>query len=344
MDKVMGIRGPQGKLAILFGILFSSLALLGCTDVFIDDTVVECTEESLQAVTGPLLATEANLLVAFIGDQGFNADAEAVLTLIRDEGADMVLHQGDLDYRGKPDEWDQMVSGILGPDFPYFASVGNHDVGDWEDYQVVLQARLDRIEEADCIGDQEDLGIKTACSYKGLFFILSGVGTMDFEHPQFISEQLCSSNSLWRICTWHKNQRLMQVGSKRDEVGWGTYDTCRLNGAIIATGHEHSYSRTHLMDNFGTQKIQSTSNTLEIDRGHSFAFVSGLGGKGIRPQKKALADKPWWASVYTKSQDANHGALFCNFGDGGVDNEAYCYFKDIDGNVPDEFHLINLIN
>ena len=38
----------------------------------------------------------------------------------------MVLHQGDLDYDDDPDKWDRMIS--KGDDFPYFASVGEHDV------------------------------------------------------------------------------------------------------------------------------------------------------------------------------------------------------------------------
>ena len=37
------------------------------------------------------------LRVAFIGDQGLGPNAIAVLELIKDEGARMVLHQGDFD-------------------------------------------------------------------------------------------------------------------------------------------------------------------------------------------------------------------------------------------------------
>jgi hypothetical protein len=40
----------------------------------------------------------SNFTIAFIGDQSVSAGAVAVLELIRDEGADMVLHQGDLGY------------------------------------------------------------------------------------------------------------------------------------------------------------------------------------------------------------------------------------------------------
>ncbi len=43
----------------------------------------------------------------------------------------MVLHQGDFDYKDDPDAWDQRINLVLGPDFPYFASIGNHDFAFW---------------------------------------------------------------------------------------------------------------------------------------------------------------------------------------------------------------------
>ena len=243
----------------------------------------------------------------------------------------MVLHQGDFDYKDDPEEWNLQINEVLGPDFPYFASIGNHDFAAWPQYQRKLQDRVNRTNGAEC---ERDLGVKSHCNYKGIFFILSGAGTKDLEHDRYIEKQLDRNNFTWRICSWHKNQRLMQVGGKPDGTGWNVYEECRKGGAIIATGHEHSYSRTHLMESFEEQIVASTSNTLEIEKGKTFAFVSGLGGKSIRRQVDELASKPWWASVYTATQDANYGALFCIFNVDGIENKAYCYFKDIDGNVP----------
>ena len=131
----------------------------------------------------------------------------------------------------------------------------------------------------------------------------------------------------------------MQVSRKSNQVGWDAYEKCRKGGAIIATGHEHSYQRTHLMDELETQSIDSTSNTLHIRDGKSFAFVSGLGGQSIRPQT-SLAANPWWAAVYTSTQGASFGALFCTFNVDGEENKAHCYFKDVNGEIPDEFDLI----
>ena len=135
----------------------------------------------------------------------------------------------------------------------------------------------------------------------------------------------------------------MQVGGKTDEVGWPAYEECRLAGAIIATGHEHSYSRTHLMSHFETQTIASFSSNLVLSQGETFAFVSGLGGASIRPQVDGLGANPWWASVYTADERAKFGALFCSFNVNGSEDKAACYFKDIDGNIVDSFNVISRI-
>lgn len=281
---------------------------------------------------------ENGLLVAFIGDQGLGENAEAVLELIHEEEAGLVLHQGDLDYDEDPEAWDAQINQTLGEDFPYVASVGNHDKDAWGGYQTVLQSRIDRIAGLTCEGN---LGINSRCTFQGLLILLSGVGTLGEGHAEYLQTQLDNTEAVWKICSWHKNQRLMQVGGKSNETGWEVYDICRRGGAIIATGHEHSYSRTHLMSSFENQTIASADNTLNIRQGETFAFVSGLAGASIRDQDEELAAHPWWASIYTKDQDAKYGALFCRFGVAGVSENGSCYFKDIDGNTPDTFDLVS---
>jgi len=108
----------------------------------------------------------------------------------------------------------------------------------------------------------------------------------------------------------------MQAGGKADETGWGVYEESRRAGAIIATGHEHSYARTHLLASMQEQQVASDSNELVLetddpltpeDEGRSFAFVSGLGGQSIRDHE-VFGD--WFASVYSSTQGATNGALF----------------------------------
>ncbi|MBV9929010.1 MAG: metallophosphoesterase [Acidobacteria bacterium] len=287
-----------------------------------------------------------NLKVAFIGDQSLGPDAVAVLNLIKLEGAQAVLHSGDLDYADNPAAWEAQVNSVLGPDFPYFVTIGNHDELKWAaagGYQQLVEARFTRLG----IAWSGRLGVRSSFHYRGLFFVLAapgiGGGFDDGASDLYVREQLAADNSVWSICSWHKNQRLMQVGGKTDETGWGVYEEARKGGAIIATAHEHSYSRTHLLSSMSPQTIASSSNTLSLTKGKSFAFVSGLGGHSVRPQ---LVGGSWWASAYASTclageaycqPNAAPGALFGVFNVDGRPNKALFYFKDINGKVVDSF-------
>lgn len=299
------------------------------------------------------IPTEANLKVAFIADQGFGKKASAVLQLIADEKADMVLHQGDFDYNDDPDAWDKQISSLLGPDFPYFASIGNHDTDAWLGYQQKLQARLGRISGATCSGD---LGVKSVCRYKGLFFILSGAGTRGSGHDVYIRDQLAADNSIWRICTWHKNQHDMQAGGKKDEVGWQPYRVCQGSRAIIATGHEHTYSRTLTLTDVGNRAkghgATGQPDQVQVGVGKTFVFVSGLGGQTKRDYHPAQHDDDtWWATIYTSdyylrngeeitNYNYDYGALFVTFYVDGDPTKARGYFKNIDGEIIDTFDIV----
>jgi cysteine-rich repeat protein len=289
----------------------------------------------------------AGLKVAFIGDQGLGPASVAVLQLIEDEGADAVIHAGDFDYGDDPAAWDAQIDATLGSGFPYFALIGNHDDIPWYTvggYQERIAARMVGLG----IPWEGDLGVKSTIHWQGLHIVMTAPGIFELgdptgEYEDYVRDEFAGSDSVWRISTWHKLMRDMQVGAKIDETGWGVYEASREAGAIVATAHEHSYSRTHLMSDFDDQVIASTGDPLVLaaddpgtgpDEGRSFAFVSGLAGRSIRNQVRS-AD--WWASVYTGTQDATDGALFAVFHVGGNPRLASFYFKDVDGNVIDTF-------
>jgi hypothetical protein len=285
------------------------------------------------------------LTVAFLGDQGLGPSAWAVLELVRDEGADAVLHLGDFDYADQPLLWEAQIDAILGPDFPYFAVAGNHDVDAFDGrfgYQDLMRARLRRLG----IAFEGDLGRQSTIRWKGLLFVLvtpDVFGPGDGFHDLYLRERLLQDLSVWRIAAWHENMRLMQVGGKGDSTGWGVYEEARRGGAIVATAHEHSYSRTHLLDRMPDAHVASVSDTLVLtrdlpwtprDEGRTFVFVSGLGGASIRDQE---LEGPHWASVHTSDQGATFGALFGVFHVDGDPRRARFYFKDLRGAVVDEF-------
>lgn len=287
-----------------------------------------------------------NFKVAFIGDQSLGPDALAVLNLIKLEGAQAAVHSGDLDYVDNPAAWEAQLNSVLGVGFPYFVSIGNHDELKWaaaDGYQQYVESRFTRLG----ISWSGRLGVRSSFHYKGIFFVLTAPGIEsgfdDGASALYIRDQLAADNSVWSVCSWHKNQRLMQVGGKLDETGWDVYEEARKGGAIIATAHEHSYSRTHLLSSMSSQTVASTSNTLSLTRGKSFAFVSGLGGHSVRAQS---IGGNWWASVYASTclagdpvcrPNAAPGALFGVFNVDGQPNKAFFYFKDINGRLIDSF-------
>jgi uncharacterized repeat protein (TIGR02543 family) len=307
--------------------------------------------DSLQVIVSDPTAPP-EVTIAFIGDQGLGADAEAVLQLILNEGADAVVHSGDFDYSDDAVAWDAQIDGILGPDFPYFASVGNHDTSQFYasgGYQDRLAARMNRIG----IPWTGDLGVQSALHFQGIFVLLTApdiYGAGDGFHDLYIRDQLATDDSIWSISSWHKNMTAMQVGGKGNDTGWGVYEESRRGGAIIATGHEHSYSRTHLLSNVQSQTVAGVGEPLVLaeddpvtseDEGRSFVFVSGLGGKSIRNQD---IDGPWWASIYTSDQGADYGAMFGVFHYQGDPRLARFYFKDIAGTVVDEFLVVSSVD
>ena len=320
-----------------------------------ETTVAETTStETTAATTGDApLATDENLRVAFFGDHGLSLWSLANLQLIRAEQADFLVVLGDFDYDDAPPVWNNLLEMGLGADFPVFAAVGNHDVEAWDGYQQILRDRVNAIPGADCQGE---LGVQASCYYRGLFFLLSGVGTLGDGHEAFLESELAETDAIWKICAWHKNQNDMQLGEKGDEVGWGAYQACMNGGAIIATGHEHSYGRTMTLTELGDAAADHGAvgdpTLMEVGPGKTFVFVSGLGGASIRAYIPELHDDDtWWAAYYTDDRwlktdglvtdkyQAEGGVLFIDFHVDGDPYKARGYFKNVNGELIDEFEI-----
>jgi hypothetical protein len=154
-----------------------------------------------------------------------------------------VIVNGDMDYRAPadPNHYSRFLDATLGPDFPVFVTVGNHDRPWWYEFgdgsggysnvfaQRYRKANLDR----HCVGE---IGVNSVCLYKGILLVLSGIGeTAPPDDPGYLAflEHSLKSNpeSTWRVASWHKNQKFLQLCSKKlDEVGWDPYEICRKHG------------------------------------------------------------------------------------------------------------------
>lgn len=194
------------------------------------------------------------------------------------------------------------------------------------------------------------------CSYKGLVFVITSYGTTlptcwnycegcptTLGQTVFIDKALKAFPSPWRVCSWHKNHHLYQIGQKYTEVGLPLYDVCRKHGAIITTGHEHSYSRTKRMSSFQEFTVsQDQDDTIVLREGYSLAWVSGIGGIPIRDADPSLEANAWWASTAAKvgtATSASYGAVICKFNLNGELRRALCETKLVDGRIIDSFYL-----
>ena len=279
--------------------------------------------------------TAPNLKVAFIGDSGEGTDFQNVLNLIKAEGAEIVFHQGDFSYTSSATTWSNRINTTL-PNVIYLGSDGNHD--DWAMYAPFFQQQITKRQN-----DLTVTGTVTSGNYAVVYKGLKVANIQENGYVTFAKDQLTTADNIWKVCAWHKNQQAMQVGSKTDERGWQLYEDCRAAGALIMTGHEHSYERTKTLTNMTMQTIDpacSSPTQLCVAPGKTFTVVSGLGGTGIRNQDRCLTGcNNIWAKIYTSDQGAQFGALFMIFNYQGNPNKAHGYFKNTSGQIVDEFDV-----
>ena len=237
------------------------------------------------------IASAELVKVAFMGDQGVGQHSQSVLSLIANEGTDLLMIQGDLGYdKNAADSWNANLDNALGENFPVLIVVGNHENYEWPRYRSLIQQRINRATELNCSGNT---GVKALCRYKNIDIVQVAPGVSevdgvdaDDDYAQFIRSSFAASNARWRICSWHKNQRELQTGDKGNSTGWDVYDACLDAGAMVALAHEHAYSRTYLLSDFENQTIAHKNSEMTLEPGKSFAFVSGLGGREVRSQKR----------------------------------------------------------
>ncbi len=314
--------------------------------------------------TAPLsapVATTPHLKVAFIGDSGAGAGFASVIQLIKEEEVDLVMHQGDFSYRAGPTpKWLAAIS-QLDPAIPYLGADGNHD--NWPEYAPFFEEQVQK--RGVSLSHGSVAASNYAVTYQGLRVLFHE----ESGNNAFNRQVLVDDSHIWKICSWHYNRRDFQAGGKADIVELKTYQTCINAGALIATGHEHSYSRSYTLANLSAPSHGALGEPtiMQVARGNpgkSFLFVSGLGGNTTRDYHADLHDDDgWWATIYTSnrycqntctatdfsgqdkhrdiaSYDYTWGALFIEF---NVDNNPYKargYFKTVDGDIIDEFTIL----
>jgi hypothetical protein len=288
--------------------------------------------------TAATVPTDPNLKIAFVGDTGTNENYVAVLRLVEKERAQALVVEGDMSYEANADAWWDATESVLGRSFPVFVARGNHDDSSWQEHLARAARHLD--------GAVRTPGAHDA-NYGTVFRGLVIATIRKGDTPANLLPFLENDDHIWKICSWHQNQAAMQVGEKGDEMGWDVYEACRRVGAIIETGHEHTYHRTKTLTDLATQTVDprcGSASELCVGPGRTFVNVVGLGGESIRPQARCLpATPPYgckgeWAFIYTENQSAKYGAQFITF-NAGDPYRAVGAFETIDGEIVDRFTI-----
>ena len=298
-------------------------------------------------------AMPVNLTIGFIADTSITEETQRLYQSMYADGADVMVVSGDLDYINFADGWDTLITNSLRVDYPMLVAAGNHDEAIWPEYQAKIVRRWQMAGLTNCEGV---VGVAHACTWKGVTIVqitpgvfndtdspwatTSGLG--DFDFVQYIRASFTKYPSPWRVCSWHKNQQLMQTGDKKNETGWGVYNECMAWGAMIMTGHEHSYERTYQMSSLENVTVApgavNTPKQLMLTPTLGFVVVQGLGGRGIRVDR-AGASATWWAVRDNSNTGATFSANVCKFNVNGNAKQAYCYAKNINGRVVDEYFV-----
>lgn len=300
------------------------------------------------AAAGGGTSTTPNFKVAFMGDQGITSNAKAVLNLVKRQNAALIVHLGDFDYENDPAAWESQTNSVLGGSWPQLAVIGNHDEN-VSGYQAQIAKRTPPA-PATCTGSR---AARAICKVNGLVVIEEGMPYTSSKDNAtdvaFIRDTLVANrSSMWKICAWHAQTDTLQVGEKGNETGYNGFEECRKEGAIVFTGHEHSYHRTKTLTSFTSQTVDSSCNSTSyvcVGPGRSFTAVSGLAGVGIRGQERCMPTTPpygckgEWAKIYTTDQGAKYGALFVTFNINGNPKLAKGEFINISNEVVDSFEI-----
>lgn len=267
------------------------------------------------------------------GDIGVSTGARKVLDVVAGLKPELNLALGDFTYEaGIEQSFCDMVTGSLGPDFPYQLVTGNHESGgrdgDIENFVRCLPNRLPGVDGV--YGTQWRVDVPESNPVVRFVMVSPGI---DFRDGKPLDYSKGSERWRWTVDAID--------GAKARQIPWtvvamhvpclsvGTYDC--LAGReftnmlmekrvdLVLSGHDHVYQRTHQLGmggqcpeivpaSFSAGCLADTDNDMVQGAGTVFATI-GVGGVGLYDVHNDDPEAGYFATWSGKNRNPTLGTL-----------------------------------
>lgn len=273
------------------------------------------------------------------GDIGVGSKARKVLGAVAKIKPALNLALGDFSYQaGLEQQFCDMVTGVLGPGFPYELVTGNHESdghdGDIATFAQCLPNRLPGL-----VGDYGTQWYVDVPEKNPLVRIVMVSPGIKFRDGKTLDYGRDSERWTWTADALD--------GAKERNIPWtvvGMHTPCFNLGAyscqpgadftnlliekkvdLVLTGHQHLYQRTHQLghspdcpalvpDEFSKQCLGGTGGSLTQGRGTVFAGV-GIGGVGLHDVREDDPEAGYFAEWSGKNVKPTYGTLKVSVGE-----------------------------
>lgn len=294
------------------------LAILGCV--------------SLAGCESSAVADGRSVHFTAAGDMGLGKGAKSVLDVVAGLEPDFHLALGDLSYKtGAEQEFCDIVTGKLGPEFPYEVVAGNHESdgsdGDINNFVQCLPNRLPGLQGD--YGKQWYVDVPQERPLMRVILISPGLefpgGALDYSRDserwhwtESAIDGARAANIPWTVVGMHTP--CFSMGHYGCEAGQSLTNLLLSKKVdLVLNGHEHVYQRTHQLGvknacSYMFVKMVSEVCVADTDKsmtqgmGTVFATV-GIGGKGLHEINTDDSEAPYFAAWSGANHNPTLGTL-----------------------------------
>lgn len=267
------------------------------------------------------------------GDIGLGAGAEKVLDVIAGLDPQLNLALGDLSYKaGREEEFCDMVTGKLGPEFPYQLITGNHesngDDGDIDTFARCLPNSLPGLEGE--YGKQWRVDVPEDNPAVRFIMVSPGIDFNDGEPLDYSRgserwrwteeaiDQARSEGIPWTVVGMHT--LCFSVGEKDCDAGKAfTNMLIDKKVDLVLSAHDHLYQRSHQVelgascpelvpDKFSEPCLSDKDGSMVQGQGTVFATI-GVGGVGLYDVKNKDPEAGYFSTWSGKNRNPALGTL-----------------------------------